>query len=205
VVGQNVGKETTGASEREKRRDGSFFLRARLRAASAPCSRSKLEASSQKLPVPVESAWSWIILPKGIFIGRECMQKRGHHHKGTAPADLALTQLREWTHDFVSAASDPQLEQTPRNRLPNFPLSAAFITPFSLPSPFFPFPSFSFFLFFLSFLFLIFFSFSSFSFFLFFFSISFLSSFSPFLLLVPFSIFFYFFLLSFFSSFLSFF
>jgi len=79
------------------------------------------------------------------------MQKRGHHHKGTAPADLALTQLREWTHDFVSAASDSQLEQTPRNRLPNFPLSAAFITPFFLflSSPFFPFPSFSFFLFFL--------------------------------------------------------
>jgi len=200
VVGQNVGKETTGASEREKRRDGSFFLRAGLRAASAPCSRSKLEASSQKLPVPVESAWSWIILPKGIFIGRECMQKRGHRHKGTAPADLALTQLREWTHDFVSAASDSQLEQTPRNRLPNFPLSAAFITPFFLflSSPFFPFPSFSFFLFF-SFLF--FFSFFFPPLFLF----SFFSSlpFSPFLFLIlSFLIFFYFFLL--FSSFLFF-
>lgn len=69
--------------------------------------RSKLEAGSQKLPVPVESAWSWIILPKGIFIGRECMQKRGHRHKGAAPADLALTQLREWTHGFVHAAFDP--------------------------------------------------------------------------------------------------
>lgn len=113
---------TTSASDRgEKRRDGPFFLCAWLRAASAPCSRSKLEAGSQKLPVLVESAWSWIILPKGIFIGRECMQKRGHRHKGAAPADLALTQLREWTHGFVSAASDPQSEQTPRNGLPNFP------------------------------------------------------------------------------------
>lgn len=44
-------------------------------------------------------AQSWIILPKGIFIGRECMQKRGHRHKGTA--DLALTQLREWTHTWI--------------------------------------------------------------------------------------------------------
>lgn len=105
---------TTGASDGgEKRRDGPFFLRAWIRAASAPCllarslARSKLEAGSQKLPVPVESAWSWIILPKGIFIGRECMQKRGHRHKGAAPADLALTQLREWTHGFVHAAFDP--------------------------------------------------------------------------------------------------
>lgn len=44
-------------------------------------------------------AQSWIILPKGIFIGRECMQKRGHRHKGAA--DLALTQLREWTHTWI--------------------------------------------------------------------------------------------------------
>ena len=57
--------------------------------------RSKLRAGSQKLPVLEESARSWIILPKGIFIGRECMQKRGHRHKGAAPADLALTQLAE--------------------------------------------------------------------------------------------------------------
>lgn len=102
---------------REETRRAVLPSRAWLRAASAPRSRSKLEAGSQKLPVPVESAWSWIILPKGIFIGRECMQKRGHHHKGAAPADLALTQLREWTHDFVSAV----FEQTPRNGLPNFP------------------------------------------------------------------------------------
>lgn len=110
---------TTDASDSgEKRRDGPFFLRAWFRTASAPCSRSKLEAGSQKLPVPVESAWSWIILPKGIFIGRECMQKRGHRYKGAAPADLALTQLREWTHGFVP---DLQSDQTPRNGLPNFP------------------------------------------------------------------------------------
>ncbi|KAL0104100.1 hypothetical protein PUN28_017058 [Cardiocondyla obscurior] len=95
-------------SGEEKRRDGPFFLRAWFHPASALCSRSKLEAGSQKLPVPVESAWSWIILPKGIFIGRECMQKRGHRHKEAAPVDLALTQLREWTHDFVPATSDPQ-------------------------------------------------------------------------------------------------
>lgn len=31
------------------------------------------------------------------------MQKRGHRHKGAAPADLALTQLREWTHGFKPA------------------------------------------------------------------------------------------------------
>lgn len=141
VVWQNVGEEPRGASERgEKRRDGPFFLRAPwLSAAFAPCSRSKLEADSQKLPVPVESAWSWIILPKGIFIGRECMQKRGHRHKGAAPADLALTQLREWTHDFVPAASNPQSEQTPRNGLPNFPpcrFCCSFLPSFL--SPFFP-------------------------------------------------------------------
>lgn len=49
-------------------------------------SRSNLEAGSQKLPVLQEStqAWSWIILPKGIFIGRECTQKRVHCYKGTA-------------------------------------------------------------------------------------------------------------------------
>ena len=148
-------------SERgEKRRDGLFFLRVELCVASAPCSRSKLEAGSQKLPVPMESAWSWIILPKGIFIGRECMQKRGHHHKGAAPADLALTQLWEWTHDFVLATFDPQLEQTPRNGLPNFPfccfcfLSVSSFLPFFLlsflSSYLFPnlfFPSFLLFLF----------------------------------------------------------
>lgn len=66
------------------------------------------------------------------------MQKRGHRHKGAAPADLALTQLREWTHDF--ATFDPQLEQTPRNGLPNFPLCwfcCSFLLsflPFFLPS-----------------------------------------------------------------------
>lgn len=48
---------------------------------------------------PRARAQSWIILPKGIFIGRECMQKRGHRHKGAA--DLALTQLREWTHTWI--------------------------------------------------------------------------------------------------------
>lgn len=47
-------------------------------------------AGSQKLPVPEESARSWIILPKGIFIGRECMQKRGHRHKGAAPCGFSL-------------------------------------------------------------------------------------------------------------------
>ncbi|EGI68247.1 hypothetical protein G5I_03343 [Acromyrmex echinatior] len=122
VVGQNVGEEPRECVQREERReetrrDGLFFLRVGLCVVSAPCSRSNLEAGSQKLPVPVESAWSWIILPKGIFIGRECMQKRGHRHKEAAPADLALTQLREWTHDFVPATFDSQLEQTPRNSL----------------------------------------------------------------------------------------
>lgn len=123
MSGRNHGRVR---QRREETRRAILPPRARLRAASAPCSRSKLEAGSQKLPVPVESAWSWIILPKGIFIGRECMQKRGHRHKGAAPADLALTQLREWTHGFVPAASDPQSEQTPRNRLPNFPPSSFF-------------------------------------------------------------------------------
>lgn len=78
----------------------SFHHRAPFVSLFLPCVRSKLRAGSQKLPVLEESAWSWIILPKGIFIGRECMQKRGHRHKGAAPADLALTQLAEWTHGF---------------------------------------------------------------------------------------------------------
>lgn len=106
MSGRNHGR-VRRRREETRQTDRPFFLRAWLRAASAPCSRSKLEAGSEKLPVSVESAWSWIILPKGIFIGRECMQKRGHRHKEAAPADLALTQLREWTHDFVSAAPHP--------------------------------------------------------------------------------------------------
>lgn len=103
MVGQNVGEEPL-ARQTEKRgdeTDHSSFALGSAQPPLSPCSRSKLEAGSQKLLVPVESAWSWIILPKGIFIGRECMQKRGHRHKGAAPADLALTQLREWTHGFA--------------------------------------------------------------------------------------------------------
>lgn len=73
-----------------------------------PWIRSKLRAGSQKLPVLEESAWSWIILPKGIFIGRECMQKRGHRHKGAAPADLALTQVeRADAHGFDAGRTLP--------------------------------------------------------------------------------------------------
>lgn len=106
-----------------------------LTGSPALLARSKLRAGSQKLPVLVESARSWIILPKGIFIGRECMQKRGHRHKGAAPADLALTQLREWTHGFKTRAEgrrypEPSVyrvrpDSPRRNGLPNFPSCAS--------------------------------------------------------------------------------
>jgi len=108
-----------------------------LRFSARSLARSKLRAGSQKLPVLVESAWSWIILPKGIFIGRECMQKRGHRHKGAAPADLALAQLGEWTHGFKPASGPPYppgLDRTRRNGLPNFPSCAYAAPSFLVPS-----------------------------------------------------------------------
>lgn len=33
---------------------------------------------------------AWIILPKGIFIGRECMQKRGHRPQRGRPCGFSL-------------------------------------------------------------------------------------------------------------------
>lgn len=85
-------------------------------------------------------AQSWIILPKGIFIGRECMQKRGHRHKGAA--GLALTQLRE-VDSHMDSGPRRRIGQTPRNGLPNFPLLAR-SPALLLPSSFLcvdPFPS----------------------------------------------------------------
>ena len=119
-----------------------------------PWIRSKLRAGSQKLPVLEESAWSWIILPKGIFIGRECMQKRGHRHKGAAPADLALTQVeRADAHGFDAGRTLPDsplslslslslsLGHPPCNGLPNFPLlTVTFLLPRQRRSPELPLP-----------------------------------------------------------------
>lgn len=136
--------------ERERREKGKRKGRAETRddrflrwLSQPPLLRSKLQAGSQKLPVLVESAWSWIILPKGIFIGRECMQKRGHRHKGAAPADLALVQLREWTHGFKPAPEPLYplgVDRTPRNGLPNFPSCASSLL-VPLRRPCFPPPS----------------------------------------------------------------
>lgn len=69
------------------------------------------------------------------------MQKRGHRHKGAALADLALTQLPEWTHGFDAGRGSPVQPDSPSlflslslppsspsNGLPNFPLLTVYVS-----------------------------------------------------------------------------
>lgn len=54
-----------------------------------PCTRSSrqvLRSYRARSWNPRKRGELGIMLPKGIFIGRECMQKRGHWYKGTARA-----------------------------------------------------------------------------------------------------------------------
>lgn len=76
------------------------------------------QAGSQKLLVLVESSFakrSGIKLPKGIFIGRECMQKRGHCYKGTALA-LGTWTLRTHSLDAGTAGRGPRDSTGPSMR-----------------------------------------------------------------------------------------